>query len=117
MRSLVQAKGDSVLELERAGIDGPTARRLSIPVDPVRASALGSNVLQLHQFLAWRAALMSAKDGKRHSRSAQTSHSKEEHDDVAPIRIRSEQSVAHARSSFPNCSTCMRYDLVTTPSR
>jgi ribosomal protein L13E len=54
-RSVVQARGYSLLELERAGIDEPAARGLSIPVDPVRASALGSNVLQLRQFLSRRA--------------------------------------------------------------
>jgi ribosomal protein L13E len=53
-RSLVRAGGYSLLELTRAGIDEPTARRLSIPVDPVRASALGSNVMQLRDFLARR---------------------------------------------------------------
>ena len=53
-RSLVHAKGYSLLELERAGIDERMARSLSIPVDPVRASALGSNVLQLRRFIARR---------------------------------------------------------------
>ena len=46
-KSIVRAKGYSLLELERAGLTEDDARRLGLAIDPERKSMLGSNVTQL----------------------------------------------------------------------
>jgi len=51
-REVARAKGYSPLELERVGIDAPTARRLGLPVDPARTTSIGCNVMQLRLLLA-----------------------------------------------------------------
>ena len=53
-RSLAPAAGFSPLELERAGLTEVEARRLGLNVDTSRASALGSNVMQLERLLGKR---------------------------------------------------------------
>ncbi|HET7322558.1 MAG TPA: hypothetical protein VFI96_08705 [Longimicrobiaceae bacterium] len=46
-RETIPTGGYSALELERAGISEEEARKLGLPLDRHRPSALGSNVMQL----------------------------------------------------------------------
>jgi len=48
-KSVVRAKGYSLLELERAGLTEEDADRLGLPVDEDRKSMVGSNVMQLRR--------------------------------------------------------------------
>jgi ribosomal protein L13E len=48
------AIGYSPLELERAGLTIEQARELGIPVDPLRTSGVGANVLRLRRQLESR---------------------------------------------------------------
>jgi ribosomal protein L13E len=48
------AKGYSPIELERAGLTVEKAQELGIPVDPLRTSGVGANVMLLRQQLASR---------------------------------------------------------------
>ena len=53
-RSTMRAAGFSLLELERAGLTEQRALELGLVIDRKRPSALGSNVLQLKEFLKRR---------------------------------------------------------------
>lgn len=46
-RRIVPATGFSLLELERAGITVDAAKALDIPIDRLRLTSVGTNVLQL----------------------------------------------------------------------
>ncbi|MFZ0679122.1 hypothetical protein [Candidatus Binatus sp.] len=46
-RRIVPASGFSLLELERAGITLDAAKALNIPIDRLRLTSIGTNVLQL----------------------------------------------------------------------
>jgi ribosomal protein L13E len=48
------AKGYSLVELERAGLTVEKARELGVPVDAMRTSGVGANVLRLRRELASR---------------------------------------------------------------
>ena len=48
-KTLVRARGYSLLELERAGLTEADAERLGIPVDPGRRSMIGANAMQLRR--------------------------------------------------------------------
>ena len=51
-KSMVRAKGYSLLELERAGLTEEDALRLGLPVDPQRKTMVGSNVIQLRDLMS-----------------------------------------------------------------
>jgi ribosomal protein L13E len=46
-KTVVRARGYSLLELERANLTKADAERLGIPVDTDRGSMIGTNVMQL----------------------------------------------------------------------
>jgi ribosomal protein L13E len=46
-KTVVRARGYSLLELERAGLSAADAERLGIPVETERNSLVGANVMQL----------------------------------------------------------------------
>jgi ribosomal protein L13E len=46
-RRIVPAPGFSLLELERAGITLEAAKALNLPIDRLRLTSIGTNVLQL----------------------------------------------------------------------
>jgi ribosomal protein L13E len=48
-KTVVRARGYSLLELERAGLTEADAERLGIPVDATRHSMIGANVMQLRR--------------------------------------------------------------------
>jgi ribosomal protein L13E len=51
-RNIVQAKGYSLLELERAGITKEAANQLGLPIDSGRKNLIGANVMQLELLLS-----------------------------------------------------------------
>lgn len=51
-RHVAQTSGYSLLEIARAGLTVDEARRLGIPIEAERASAVGCNVLQLRRIAA-----------------------------------------------------------------
>jgi ribosomal protein L13E len=46
-RRIIPASGFSVLELKRAGITLEAAKDLNLPIDRIRQTSIGTNVLQL----------------------------------------------------------------------
>ena len=51
-KSVVRAKGYSLLELERAELTGADAQRLGLAVDAERKTMVGANVMQLRRLKA-----------------------------------------------------------------
>ena len=51
-KSIVRAKGYSLLELERAGLTQQDANRLGLPLDADRKTMVGSTVMQLRGLMS-----------------------------------------------------------------